>query len=991
MENKEINDCIIKIKERKLYHNQIPEEFQDDIRIIHAEVDAGIRTFLNRGYDVINNIFFIDYEVKTINYMNQVNEEIDSDYFDTFDDYYEYLNGDIYQNASYYKYLFNDEIIDKYKIDLSNISFNAFIKDNLLIRTKKMDNLEKKKYLSAQKNKKLLFKWKEKFCSCLDYKELLKISRQYDRLKNNNWDFILSSYALNNKEKNIPELIKLLLETDLIKSENMINGLCLLYDDEYILNYFNSNYWKRKSKLKLIFKSINEGSMIIKNKKYYDSQIDLYCIDKIIFDSNSIGFDKIKGQITYYYDTFDEFIKACNFDLTNANLSEALLDNIGLTSIKINENTKLPLSIIKKPHYQIFKYYDIKKAAFIVEEQWRASVNSPILKTREYEFSLFVDFVSFLQGDLSNADLLLCDGMSNITDFTDLNLTGALITSQIMDKLCSSMQYLLLPHDEPKIIEQTSKLELLSSNDDVKCHPILPFSESVKKKKVYYISDLHLDHHIQRQGVKCKEDAIAAIRKIAISISNGLYSSDILLIVGDTSYNFDLFKMFVRTLRMYTNAHLIFTLGNHELWSFKNEQLNDIIAKYNNILIDNKIHLLHNNIIYLKDNSSDLEEISEKELLTMDHQQLRNQVCLSPIIMFGGIGFSGLNNKFNANNDIYMEAVTREQEIIESKKIECLYTIVRNALYDREIIVATHMPLRDWSSDIEHHSGYVYINGHTHKNEFHDNEIIRIYADNQIGYYKNEISSKYFYIDGVYDVFADYIDGVYEITRKDYIEFYRGKNLQMNFNTDFEKLYMLKRSNYYCFIMKNDENLSILNGGASKKIKNKTIESCYDEMLDIINTIKSPLDNYTLVQQQVSNFVKKIGGDGRIHGTIVDIDYFNHIYINPHDLKITSYYAESMVNKIVYRSIIDLIEHRYPTLLPNVERSLIDENIRDIVLAKSFDDGSIFKVYLSTDIYSDSYVLKKMQKLYNNILTIWPESNKTKQENNKNIIFLSGK
>ena len=51
---------------------------------------------------------------------------------------------------------------------------------------------------------------------------------------------------------------------------------------------------------------------------------------------------------------------------------------------------------------------------------------------------------------------------------------------------------------------------------------------------------------------------------------------------------------------------------------------------------------------------------------------------------------------------------------------------MRNYLPDREVIVATHMPLNDWSHDVEYHGGYVYLSGHTHRNEFYDDGIKRL-------------------------------------------------------------------------------------------------------------------------------------------------------------------------------------------------------------------------------------------------------------------------
>lgn len=101
---------------------------------------------------------------------------------------------------------------------------------------------------------------------------------------------------------------------------------------------------------------------------------------------------------------------------------------------------------------------------------------------------------------------------------------------------------------------------------------------------------------------------------------------------------------------------------------------------------------------------------------------------------------------------------------------------------------------------------------------------------------------------------------------------------------------MLKTENYYCFIHENASGgLTILNGGSLSSLKFKDIEYYYDNIDIQIAHIKNSLDKFYQIQLQVSKAIKEMGGDGNIHGAIVDIDYFNHIYINPNDLTMTPY------------------------------------------------------------------------------------------------------
>ena len=67
----------------------------------------------------------------------------------------------------------------------------------------------------------------------------------------------------------------------------------------------------------------------------------------------------------------------------------------------------------------------------------------------------------------------------------------------------------------------------------------------------------------------------------------------------------------------------------------------------------------------------------------------------------------------------------------------------------------------------------------------------------------------------------------------------------------------------------------------------------------MISTIKTPLDKFTSFQKRIADMVKQIGGIGAIHGSIVDIDFYNHIYVNPFDLSITGYWASDIINNCI--------------------------------------------------------------------------------------------
>ena len=69
-----------------------------------------------------------------------------------------------------------------------------------------------------------------------------------------------------------------------------------------------------------------------------------------------------------------------------------------------------------------------------------------IVKQAKREFKYFFDFAAFLKGDLSDADLLFCDGIKHLSDTQGLNLTDARLTSELCEKF--GIAYLTYEADE---------------------------------------------------------------------------------------------------------------------------------------------------------------------------------------------------------------------------------------------------------------------------------------------------------------------------------------------------------------------------------------------------------------------------------------------------------------------------------------------------------------------------------------------------------------
>lgn len=144
-----------------------------------------------------------------------------------------------------------------------------------------------------------------------------------------------------------------------------------------------------------------------------------------------------------------------------------------------------------------------------------------------------------------------------------------------------------------------------------------------------------------------------------------------------------------------------------------------------------------------------------------------------------------------------------------------------------------------------------------------------------------------------------------------------------------------------------------------------------------------PFKQFTKLLTEIAEAVKSFGGTGKIHGAIVDIDYYNHIYVNPFDLVITPYWAENIINKMAYPSISALLKARCPNLYVTYKK-MDNNDTNKLILAKNTTTIKEVIYYPDTDIYRASREVKKMQRLHSNILTVWTDSSTKKLSDKTN-------
>ena len=477
--------------------------------------------------------------------------------------------------------------------------------------------------------------------------------------------------------------------------------------------------------------------------------------------------------------------------------------------------------------------------------------------------------------------------------------------------------------------------------------------------EILYVTDLHLDVKFRSEfGSSYKEKADMVMNARVREFMSGRYSgtasgASIVLIGGDVASDFDVARSFYRELSR--NYFAIAILGNHEFWDPRThgdgDPVDGCVETYSKMLGK---YLLHNSLfVYPLHGIS--TTLSEQEILEWPIERIRSFTAESRLVVFGTTGFAALDDAQNAESGMYRSAITsREQEAVYSSRADAVYRKLMEALSEQPIVVLSHMPLHSWST-----AGYVpkwtYIHGHNHQNNVTVNNGAIDYGDNQIGY-GGIPHLKNILVNTSNDVFLDVPDGIHEVSVSDYRRFMAGRGMPIS-SCKIDNVIMLKRDGLYMFLTNNDSNLCLLDGGARIRVA-QSVEYYYENIPRYADSVRRFAKMYNTVLDDVSRTVKMMGGDGRIHGCIVDLDYYNHIFLNPFDGKLTPYYATSMRDKYVYPSVKMLVEKRCPAL---------KSGYKEIVRAGEYnlpavDTGSKKPIYYpDTDIYRYSRFMHKIQ------------------------------
>lgn len=263
-------------------------------------------------------------------------------------------------------------------------------------------------------------------------------------------------------------------------------------------------------------------------------------------------------------------------------------------------------------------------------------------------------------------------------------------------------------------------------------------------------------------------------------------------------------------------------------------------------------------------------------------------------------------------------------------------------------------------------------------------------------------------------------DGIYELNIKQYWSYLKNIDPEYTIRPKFTRtdhVIMLKRDGYLLFLSVSPKGKIAILKGASVKGINHDTKYLYENMVEYAQLITKNFAKYWNILTDLSNYIKALKPskeglkilysdyrnnckfwnktplsydhwyeyegkyiriNGHIHGCIIDLDYYNHIYINPFDGTVAPYYAISMYDKDVYKNVRSLIAARKPEFLEAFDKQeknnkslILKDNIKALIYNDTIIDTHTTKV-METDMYIASRILKPLQKIYDyKVIQVW--------------------
>ena len=125
-----VKKLIDQLKSHKITPLDVPNKYATLPVIAKVERELGILKTEKRGFDVLKSHFFVDEVILSSVEIGSI-DQYSSHYFSDFTSFYNYLDGDIYNNACYFQYNFSADEIQNFSIDLTRINTTSFIHEKL--------------------------------------------------------------------------------------------------------------------------------------------------------------------------------------------------------------------------------------------------------------------------------------------------------------------------------------------------------------------------------------------------------------------------------------------------------------------------------------------------------------------------------------------------------------------------------------------------------------------------------------------------------------------------------------------------------------------------------------------------------------------------------------------------------------------------------------------------------------------------------------------
>ena len=355
--DKEMRKAIKLLQTALCVPENFPKELCDNLLIKEAQLILGIRRVMCKGYDVINAQFFIEENVKFYNNDTPV-EKQETTLFDNFNDFFIYLQGDIYNNACYFGYDFSKEEIEQYNIDITQLTRTALIDYTINDFTLSPTKDERNQIRKANSTHTALKKWIELLAACDNYEQFKKLLGHIYRspIAVKYLNILLCNYAYNNPEKSFPIIMEHINNT---LSYPLEEAMCFIYNPQSILSAYSNRYYapstakNHKYDLKKFITNLQSGRQQIKTESYYDKDIGFYVYKiQTTFNESPITASKC-------FDNFDDFAAFMNNDLSDCNLFHAKIPDLDTSKFIYNDDTVWPVGNLNDLCYIEEKGYNI--------------------------------------------------------------------------------------------------------------------------------------------------------------------------------------------------------------------------------------------------------------------------------------------------------------------------------------------------------------------------------------------------------------------------------------------------------------------------------------------------------------------------------------------------------------------------------------------------------------------------------------------------------